>query len=73
MWFSERTQHPRLSIAHGRNLEKTLDQGKECGAMLADLSKTCDCLLHDLIAAKLHTFGFSLESVKLINSYLTNR
>ena len=33
-----------------------------------------DCLLSiDLIVAKLHTYGFSIESLKLINSYLTER
>ena len=41
--------------------------------MLADLSKAFDCLPHNLIAAKLHAYGFSIASLKLINSYLTER
>ena len=48
-------------------------QGNEYGALLTDLSKAFDCLPHDLIVAKLHAYGFSIESSKLINSYLTER
>ena len=62
-----------MSISHGRKLQKALDQGNEYGALLTDLSKAFDCLPHDLIVAKLHAYGFSIESLKLINSYLTER
>ena len=55
------------------NIKNALDQGKEYGALLTDLSKAFDCLSHDLIVAKLHVYGFSTESLKLINSYLTKR
>ena len=64
---------PKVSISHGKKLQKALDQGNEYGALLTDLSKAFDCLPHDLIVAKLHTYGFSIESLKLINSYLTER
>ena len=37
------------------------------------LSKAFDTLNHDLLMAKLHTYGFSEESFQLIKSYLTNR
>ena len=37
------------------------------------MSKTYDCLPHDLLLAKLQTYGFSKESIRLILSYLTNR
>ena len=47
------------------------NMGSECGALLTDLSKAFDCLPHDLTVAKLHAYGFSIESLKLINSYLT--
>ena len=62
-----------MSISHGRKLQKALDQGNEYGALLTDLSKAFDCLPHDLIVAKLHAYGFSIESLKLLNSYLTER
>ena len=55
------------------NSKKTLDLRKEYGALLTDLSKAFDCIPHDLIVAKLHAYDFSIESLKLINSYLTER
>ena len=73
MSLPKRVQHPRLSISHGRKLQKALDQGNEYGALVTDLSKALDCLPHDLIVAKLHAYGFSIESLKLLNSYLTER
>ena len=38
-----------------------------------DLSKAYDCLPHDLLIAKLEAYGFGLDSLKLIHSYLTER
>ena len=55
------------------NSIKVLDKGKEYGALLTDLSKAFDCLAHDLIVAKPHGYGFLIESLKLINSFLTER
>ena len=43
------------------------------GALLTDLSKAFDCLSHDLLIAKLHSYGISLALLKLITDYLTNR
>ena len=56
-----------------KNCKKTLDQGNEYGALLTDLFKAFDCLPQDLIVAKLHANGFLIDSLKLINSYLTER
>ena len=41
--------------------------------LLTDLSKAFDCLVHDLLIAKLHAYGFDYLSLKLIYSYLTGR
>ena len=61
-------------LAMVENCKKTLDQGNEYGALLTDLSKAFDFLPHDLIVAKLHAYGFSIDSLKLINNnYLTER
>ena len=43
------------------NCEKALNQGKEYSALLMDLFKAFDCLPHDIIAAKLHAYGFRLN------------
>ena len=51
----------------------SLDEGGKAGAVLMDLSKTFDCIRHDLLLAKLHACGFSREALTLINDYLTNR
>ena len=65
------TQHCLLAMVE--NCKKALNQGNEYGALLTDLSKAFDCLPHDLIVAKLHVYSFSIDSLKLINSYLTER
>ena len=36
------------------------------------MSKAFDCINHELLLAKLHAYGFSLESLTLIQSYLSN-
>ena len=43
------------------------------GALFTDLSKAFDCLVHYFSLAKLEAYGFTYESLKLINSYLTDR
>ena len=43
------------------------------GAFLTDLSKAFDCLHHDLLLAKLNAYGFSLPTLRLVQSYLSNR
>ena len=52
---------------------KCLDNKGNAGVLLTDLSKAFDCLDHDLLIAKLNAYGFDLNSLKLIYSYLTDR
>ena len=54
-------------------LRKAFDRGGKGGILLTDLSKAFDCLVHDLLIAKLHAYGFDHMSLKLIYSYLTDR
>ena len=50
-----------------------VDNERNFGALLTDLSKAFDCLFHDLLLAKLNAYGFSLTALKLAKSYLSNR
>ena len=52
---------------------EVLDKRGYAGILLTDLSKASDCINHELLIAKLHAYGFSLESLTFIQSYLTNR
>ena len=61
-------QHCLLVMIEKR--KKSVDKGKTFGALITDLLKTFECCSHDLIIAKLNTYGFSLSSSKLIQNYL---
>ena len=51
----------------------SLDQGDAYTALLTDVTKALICLLHDLIISKLHVYGFDMTSLRLIQSYSTDR
>ena len=53
--------------------KETVDNGRAFGALMADLSKAFDCLHHELLIARLGTYGVDIKSVKLIQQYLSNR
>ena len=51
----------------------SLDKGGYGGGVLMDISKAFDTLDHDLLIAKLHSYGFDKNSLSLIKSYLSDR
>ena len=52
---------------------EVLDKREYAGILLSDLSKAFDCINHELLIGKVHTYAFSLESLTFIQSYLTNQ
>ena len=54
-------------------MEKVLENGGSCGALLVDLSKAFDCIVHDLLLAKLSAYDFDYNSLKRINSFHSGR
>ena len=65
------TQHCLLAMLE--KWKRSVDNGKAFGALLTDLSKAFDCLDHELLIARLNTYGFSLTASKLIHDDLSNR
>ena len=65
------TQHTLLRVIE--TIRKYIDQSGMCGMVLMDLSKAYDCLPNDLLLAKMEAYGWSLDSVKLMHSYLVGR
>ena len=65
---------PQLSlIIMLEEIRKSLDEKNSSGMLLTDLSKAFDCLVHDLMIAKLHAYGFDYNALCLINSFLSGR
>ena len=64
-------QHVLLKFTEDWRL--AVEQRKQVGALLVDLSKAFDCLPHSLLVAKLDAYGFSRNAVTLLASYLTDR
>ena len=65
------TQHCLLLMIE--KWKHVVANGKVFGALLTDLSKTFDCICHDLLIAKLNAYGLSLSALKLVHSYLQKR
>ena len=53
--------------------KEATDNNKTFGALLTDHSKAFDCLSHDLLIAKLHAYGIDIDSLNILQDYLSNR
>ena len=65
------TQHVLVRLTE--EWQKNLDDDYIVGGVLMDLSKAFDCIPHDLLIAKLDSYGLDRNLLKYINSYLDNR
>ena len=50
-----------------------VDQGRIFRALLTCLSKAFDCLVHDIIIAKLNSYRFDMKALNFIYEFLRNR
>ena len=64
------TQQALVSLAE--KWKKILDDKGFGGAVLMDLLKAFGSLNHEILIAKLHTYGFNRDSIKLVNDYLSD-
>ena len=65
------TQHALFKLL--QKWQKKLDSRVFIGTILMDLSKAYDCLPHDLLIAKLETYGLENDSLNLLLDYLSFR
>ena len=65
------TKHCHLVMT--KKWRKCLDKVGISGAILTHLSKAFDLILHDLLIAKLAAYGFDHQSLRIMESFLSNR
>ena len=51
----------------------SLDNNGLAAGIMMDLSKAFDTINHELLIAKLHGYGFNVDSLEIILDYLTDR
>ena len=52
--------------------KQSLDKNKVVGTVLMDPSKAFNCILHELLIAKMSAYGFDLNLLTFFYSYLEN-
>ena len=65
------TQNCHLYMIENR--KESLYQGSHYGALLTDLSKEFDFIMHELLIAKLQAYDFDNDSLNFICNYLLGR
>ena len=59
-----------MPLKNAKKWKRYLESDKTFGSSLTDLFKVFDCLHYEILIAKVNTYGFSLISLILINSWL---
>ena len=70
-WKTYSSSHVLIRLIE--NWKKHLDNKKIVGTVLMDLSKAFDCILHDLLLAKLRADGFNKKALTFLYSHLKRR
>ena len=65
-----RAEHAHIRVI--KKILKTLDSKGVVDKISMDLSKAFDCMPHDLLIAKLNTYGFEAQSLRLIANHFSN-
>ena len=65
------TQHALCKLL--QSWQKEVDNHGFVVTILMDLSKAYDCISHELLIAKLDSYGVTQNSLKLILNYLSRR
>ena len=65
------SQHSNVTLLE--KWRKALDKKEYICVLLMDLSKAFDTINHNLLLAKLHTYGSSKNALSLMCSYIKNR
>ena len=70
-WKNHNTQIALLVM--NKKWKTILNKKLKVGALFMDLSKAFDNLDHSLLSANLSAYGFDINSLSFVRSYLTNR
>ena len=62
-----------VQCADAFQCKHTVDKGKKVGTIFMDLSKAFHTLNDNLLLAKLNAYGFSLNAIKFVQSYLSEQ
>ena len=69
----EKVTAPNTAYYMLESIRRNLDKGLKTKILLTDRTEAFDSISHDLLIAKLNAYGFTINSLKLINNYLTGR
>ena len=73
MWISNGCNAQHCLLVLVKKCREVLGKEGYAGILLTDFSKAFNCINHELLIAKLHSYAFSLESSTFIQNSLSNR